>query len=104
MAGMTVNFHMIRDSANSYLEFGKGVEFTECDDVIAIALKNPEREVYINKKDFLKYCQMLVLSEPEVEEKPDHRDPACVKNWPQCVNDGYNPACCRFPKSCSCGG
>jgi hypothetical protein len=25
-----------------------------------------------------------------------------VKNWPECSPGEYNPACCRFPKSCSC--
>lgn len=26
---------------------------------------------------------------------------ACVERWPDCSTGGYNPACCRFPKSCS---
>lgn len=26
----------------------------------------------------------------------------CVEVWPECVDGEYNPACCRFPKSCSC--
>lgn len=26
----------------------------------------------------------------------------CVEAWPDCVSGEYNPACCRFPKSCSC--
>lgn len=33
----------------------------------------------------------------------DRRDPECVKRWPDCVDGEYNPSCCRFPKSCSCG-
>jgi hypothetical protein len=32
----------------------------------------------------------------------DDRDPDCVELWPECHNGGYNPSCCRFPKSCSC--
>jgi hypothetical protein len=32
----------------------------------------------------------------------DDRDPECVARWPECVPDGYDPRCCRFPKSCSC--
>ena len=32
----------------------------------------------------------------------DDRNPECVARWPECVPDGYNPRCCRFPKSCSC--
>lgn len=32
----------------------------------------------------------------------DERDPSCVEKWPECYSGGYNPACCRFPKSCSC--
>jgi hypothetical protein len=27
---------------------------------------------------------------------------ACVEKWPECEEGQYNPACCRFPKSCSC--
>lgn len=34
----------------------------------------------------------------------DNRDPECVKAWPGCHDFGYDPACCRFPKSCSAGG
>lgn len=26
---------------------------------------------------------------------------ACVENWPECYTMGYDPRCCRFPKSCS---
>lgn len=26
----------------------------------------------------------------------------CVEAWPECVSSGYDPRCCRFPKSCSC--
>lgn len=26
---------------------------------------------------------------------------ACVDAWPECATGEYNPACCRFPKSCS---
>ena len=33
----------------------------------------------------------------------DNRDPECVKAWPGCHTFGYDPACCRFPKSCSAG-
>lgn len=27
---------------------------------------------------------------------------SCLEAWPECQNGSYNPACCRFPKSCSC--
>lgn len=26
----------------------------------------------------------------------------CVQAWPECYEGGYDPHCCRFPKSCSC--
>lgn len=26
---------------------------------------------------------------------------SCVDAWPYCYSGDYNPACCRFPKSCS---
>jgi hypothetical protein len=38
-----------------------------------------------------------------LEAMPDSRDPECVKKWPECESGGYDPRCCRFPKSCSCG-
>ena len=25
----------------------------------------------------------------------------CLQQWPECSSGEYNPACCRFPKSCS---
>ena len=34
----------------------------------------------------------------------DDRDAECVARWPDCINGGYDPKCCRSPKSCSCGG
>jgi hypothetical protein len=34
----------------------------------------------------------------------DARDPECVERWPDCHSEGYDSRCCRFPKSCSCGG
>lgn len=33
----------------------------------------------------------------------DERDPQCVKAWPGCHSFGFDPKCCRFPKSCSAG-
>ena len=38
-----------------------------------------------------------------VESQIDHRRlKVCVENWPGCYEGGYDPSCCRFPKSCSC--
>jgi len=34
-------------------------------------------------------------------EPSERREPSCVANWPGCYSGGYDPACCRFPKSCS---
>ena len=54
------------------------------------------------------------LTEPEPAEtepidKPVMLDgetwvrlPSCVERWPECESFGYDPRCCRFPKSCSC--
>jgi hypothetical protein len=33
----------------------------------------------------------------------DGRDPECVQRWSECEDGAYDPRCCRFPKSCSCG-
>ena len=48
--------------------------------------------------------QQLAAPAPAVVPVPvaDDRDPECVARWPECVPDGYDPRCCRFPKSCSC--
>lgn len=35
------------------------------------------------------------------EANPLVREPVCAAAWPGCVNGEYNPACCRWPKSCS---
>lgn len=32
----------------------------------------------------------------------ERRLKSCVEHWPDCWSDGYDPRCCRFPKSCSC--
>ena len=34
----------------------------------------------------------------------DTRLKECIEQWPECREGTYNPRCCRFPKSCSCGG
>ena len=41
-------------------------------------------------------------SQPTLEPVP-YREAECVKRWPECESGGYDPRCCRFPKSCSCG-
>lgn len=43
------------------------------------------------------------LSAVSPEATADNRDPNCVALWPECEDGGYDPRCCRFPKSCSCG-
>lgn len=39
----------------------------------------------------------------EMASAADGRDPYCVSRWPDCHAGEYDPRCCRFPKSCSCG-
>jgi hypothetical protein len=39
-------------------------------------------------------------TEPAVPFR-DMREPGCVEAWPECFSGGYDPSCCRFPKSCS---
>jgi len=48
---------------------------------------------------------MSELPAASAEVRPSglaERDPECVANWPDCYEGGYDPSCCRFPKSCSC--
>jgi hypothetical protein len=39
---------------------------------------------------------------PAPSDSPVEGNPECVAQWPDCHEGGYNPRCCRFPKSCSC--
>jgi hypothetical protein len=39
----------------------------------------------------------------QIIPRDDRRDAVCVANWPECESGTYDPRCCRFPKSCSCG-
>lgn len=45
----------------------------------------------------------VVAEEPAPMMLVDEREPECVKAWPGCYTFGHDPACCRFPKSCSAG-
>lgn len=57
---------------------------------------------YVDLRDMLDHViERLKAGEP-VPESDDGRDPSCVKEWPECYSGGYDPKCCRFPKSCSC--
>ena len=40
---------------------------------------------------------------PPAPGDSDNRDHECVQQWPECEDGAYDPRCCRFPKSCSCG-
>ncbi|WP_295102943.1 hypothetical protein [uncultured Microbacterium sp.] len=51
----------------------------------------------------LEVGRAVVAEEPEPMALVDERDAECVKAWPSCHDFGYDPACCRFPKSCSAG-
>lgn len=42
----------------------------------------------------------LAAQPPAPARRP--RLKGCVEAWPGCADGEYNPACCRFPKSCSC--
>lgn len=41
------------------------------------------------------------INEITEEDLESRRLSGCVEKWPACYSGGYNPACCRFPKSCS---
>ena len=41
----------------------------------------------------------VVAGEVISDRRPRLR--ACVERWPECATGDYDPACCRFPKSCS---
>ncbi len=48
-------------------------------------------------------CEQIIahLEAQQASPQPE-TDPACRERWPECRQGGYDPACCRFPKSCSC--
>ena len=39
---------------------------------------------------------------PSFDSSLVERNPECLASWPDCYEGGYDPRCCRFPKSCSC--
>lgn len=43
------------------------------------------------------------MADPNITEDDLHRRrlAVCVRDWPECESGGYDPRCCRFPKSCS---
>jgi hypothetical protein len=48
-------------------------------------------------------CLLELRARVEALEAPlVERSPECVAQWPDCYEGGYDPRCCRFPKSCSC--
>jgi hypothetical protein len=49
------------------------------------------------------WAQITPPEPPPSSDGSDGRDPACVDTWPDCVDGAYDPRCCRYPKSCSCG-
>jgi hypothetical protein len=47
-------------------------------------------------------CDPAPAQEAEpVAALPERRLRDCVEQWPGCYTGGYDPRCCRFPKSCS---
>jgi hypothetical protein len=46
--------------------------------------------------------QEVVEVASSMPEQVGQRDPDCIERWPSCYSGGYDPRCCRFPKSCSC--
>lgn len=48
-------------------------------------------------------CDAAYRARKAAEQAPIPRPRlrACVERWPDAVSGGYDPRCCRFPKSCS---
>lgn len=59
-------------------------------------------EWYVYDRETHKIVESGGLSEPATPAPYGARNPHCVENWPECYSGGYDPRCCRFPKSCSC--
>jgi hypothetical protein len=57
-----------------------------------------------NKQAFERemYDTSLTVTKLPEEVGRRRRLRSCVEEWPECYEGGYNPKCCRFPKSCSC--
>jgi hypothetical protein len=74
--------------------FEKGVRL----ELGAILRREPSGELKI-------LALSLIPGPVEPKEEPVVIRPrlaACVVSWPDCAEGEYNPACCRFPKACSC--
>ena len=85
----------------------------ERDDMIAWLLREQANDLSPLGRDYTdaEVAEALRRSAPPGPNMPspaqrlvDNRDPECVKVWPECETFGYDPRCCRFPKSCSAGG
>ena len=90
-----------------------GVRSDVRDDMIAWLLREQTNDLSPLGRDYTdaELAEALRRSAPPGPNMPspaqrlvDNRDPECVKAWPECETFGYDPRCCRFPKSCSAGG
>lgn len=45
--------------------------------------------------------ESLVLGRDPKFKLTPRLEPECVERWPECFSGGYDPRCCRWPKSCS---
>lgn len=59
-------------------------------------LRDQLADATVDESELHRAVDAVAYSKPE-----DKRDPNCVEAWPDCWTGGYDPRCCRFPKSCS---
>ena len=76
------------------LEAGYGIDSRDLLD--ALELVSPA--VKVSRHD--PRCERFAFHDPNATPCT-WRERACVANWSVCASGNFNPACCRFPKSCS---
>ena len=63
---------------------------------------NKEHELYEADGPILKPVDIAAIIAYRGVRVNRPRLKTCVERWPECNDGEFNPACCRFPKSCSC--
>lgn len=113
--GMSKRIREREDEVRELVEEVRAQEWTENALLASIAtrdrlIKIQGERIGLLYAELAEYRAKRTLGGPPREYTPswrasepaDLRHPACVEVWPDCHNGDYDPACCRFPKSCSC--
>lgn len=66
-----------------------------------VALYHEAADEWQRYAEALQRLAARIREDDPISEPPRRRLRICVERWPACATSEYDPACCRFPKSCS---